>query len=384
VVTTNNLLNVTSSGMLGPLLVLIARDFGTTVGQVGQVAAATYLTWASIALVSGFIADRFGRRPLLVANSTGMALFNAFCAMAPGFGFLLVGRLLTGLASGMGPVAVMATLGDQFPPQRRGMAFGLLNATFGAAALVTVPTLAAVGGVFGWRVPFVIVAVACALMVLPLWLVLPTGRPSTRQVGVWNAYRVAASAPNAGRLLLANMLERMFFAVMTIYLAAFLVEVHGLTTVQAAPWLSLVGGIMLAGNVAGGWLADRLDRARLFVLCQALAGLLVILLFTGLGGLAGSIVLACLVTLSNACGRPGFLAMATSASEKQRGTMVGLVSGTTNIGWALGGALGGLAIGLGSYTGLGWTALAVGVMSAVFAPRSDGRSDGLGGRGISS
>jgi predicted MFS family arabinose efflux permease len=60
--------------MMAPLLVNLAQAFQTSVGVVGQLAAATAVTWGLIAPLAGPVADAFGRRRLLLTGLLLMAL----------------------------------------------------------------------------------------------------------------------------------------------------------------------------------------------------------------------------------------------------------------------------------------------------------------------
>ena len=57
--------------MLGPLLVVLAAEFNTSVAVAGQLAAATFVTWGITAPLVGPFSDTYGRRPVLL---TGLAI----------------------------------------------------------------------------------------------------------------------------------------------------------------------------------------------------------------------------------------------------------------------------------------------------------------------
>ena len=57
---------MTSSMMLGPLLVELSNAFQTTVALTGQLAAASAITWALTAYLAGPLSDMYGRRLILL------------------------------------------------------------------------------------------------------------------------------------------------------------------------------------------------------------------------------------------------------------------------------------------------------------------------------
>src|SRR5260370_42593309 len=64
----------------------LQRDLGATVGDVQWVVEAYTLFLASLILVSGALADRFGRRRLFMLGVSAFALASAGCGLAPSIG----------------------------------------------------------------------------------------------------------------------------------------------------------------------------------------------------------------------------------------------------------------------------------------------------------
>ena len=114
-------------------------------------------------------------------------------------------------------------------------------------------------------------------------------------------------------------------------------------------------------------MGDRFRKAAIFVVAQALAGSVGLLLFGLAPGLVASVLVGGLFGLSNATSRPAFLALGSELSPRYRGALLGLLSLTNQGGSVLGSSLGGLAIALGSYGTLAILALCGGVGAAVLA-----------------
>jgi len=88
--------------MLGPLLVALAHAFQTSVAIVGQLAAATAITWGITAPLAGPASDAYGRRRMLLTGLMLMALGILGALLAWNYTTLLVCRLLTGVGGGDG------------------------------------------------------------------------------------------------------------------------------------------------------------------------------------------------------------------------------------------------------------------------------------------
>ncbi|HEY4305773.1 MAG TPA: Tet(A)/Tet(B)/Tet(C) family tetracycline efflux MFS transporter [Gemmatimonadaceae bacterium] len=114
--------------------------------------------------ILGALSDRYGRRPVLLLSLTGAVVNYAFMAVAPSFGWLLVGRAVGGLTAANASVAA-AYLTDITPESGRARTFGYLSAAFGVGFIVG----PAMGGLLvGWslRAPFIAGAILNALNLL--------------------------------------------------------------------------------------------------------------------------------------------------------------------------------------------------------------------------
>ena len=360
---------VTAITMVGPLLLDLSRELGVALGQAGLLAAAMSLPWALGAPFTGLLSDRLGRRPLIVLALAGIGLSTIAAAFATTFTGLLVARFAAGLFGAFGPASVMAAVGDLYPPQRRGMAMGWLNAGFGLAAVAGVPAVGVIDGLFGWRWAFA--ATGGVLLVLAglVHTLFPSPRPTHTGSSLRQTYSAVLGTPLLGNVLTANLLERSIFNAAVLYLPPFLMLSYGLTAADVAPALALVAIGTIVGNTVGGWLGDRFQgpRAAIFVSAQLAAGCIGLALFGLVPGLVVSVLLGAIFGLVNATSRPAFLALGSELSPRYRGALLGLLSLTNQGGSVLGSTLGGLAIGLGSYSTLAVLALCGGAGAAALA-----------------
>src|SRR5919108_2891451 len=106
--------------MLGPLLVALAHEFQTSVAVVGQLAAATAITWGLTAPLAGPVSDAYGRRRLLLIGLMLMALGMLGSVLAWNYSALLTFRLLTGMGAAAVTPNSIAAIAEVFPPTGRG------------------------------------------------------------------------------------------------------------------------------------------------------------------------------------------------------------------------------------------------------------------------
>lgn len=358
---------VTSVTMIGPLLVDMSRDLGISVSQAGLLAVAAGVPQALFSPFSGLLSDRLGRRPMIVVAFASVGVLSFAAALTPGFAALLAIRFVAGLLGSLAPSSLMASVGDLFPAERRARAMGWFNMGFSFAAIGGVPVMGAVGGVFGWRWAFAAIGLVMLLLAGCVWRWFPRIAPMASGTSVMATYRAVWGVPRLLNLLGANLLERSLFAMVAIYLPAFVMLSFNLTAVGVAPVLVMVAIGAIAGNVVGGRLGDRFNKPGIFVIAQIISAGLGLALFGAGLAFAPVVGLATLLTLCNSASRPAFLAYGSELAPRQRGALFGLIALTNQSGLVIGSAVGAAAIGSGGYQGMAPAALAQGALAAALA-----------------
>ena len=143
----------------------VAREFHV---DIKQVAVALFLTLAFRplgALIFGRLADRFGRRRVLMVDVTAYSILGLACAFAPSLLWLLVLRSLFGIAMG-GEWGTGASLAmESIPAKSRGIVSGILQSGYPCGYLLCAIAYGLLFNSIGWRGMF-------ALGILPALLVL--------------------------------------------------------------------------------------------------------------------------------------------------------------------------------------------------------------------
>jgi SHS family lactate transporter-like MFS transporter len=143
----------------------IATEFGTHISEVSFAIMLTLMMRPVGALIFGRFADRFGRKPTLMASVTLYSVFELLSGFSPNLTVFLILRALFGIAMGgewgVGAALTMETV----PLKSRGIVSGLLQAGYPSGYLIASVVFGLLYQHIGWRGMF-FVGVLPALLVL--------------------------------------------------------------------------------------------------------------------------------------------------------------------------------------------------------------------------
>ena len=201
----------------------ISADFGT---KPSEVLGAVFLTQAFRpvgALMFGVLADRYGRRPVLMINILSFSIIELACAFAPSLTVLLTLRALFGVAMG-GEWGVGAALAfETLPKEGRGAFSGILQEGYAFGSILASGAFALFYHSIGWRGLFILGALPALLVFYvqarvhesPVWLA-QSRKHRVEPVGVH-------VAKQSGRLM--EFLPRFLFLILL--MTAFMTLSHG-------------------------------------------------------------------------------------------------------------------------------------------------------------
>lgn len=189
-------LNALAIDMMLPALPAIARGLGVSHPNDQQYVIIAYtIGFGAGQMVWGPLADRFGRRPLLVVGLSLYALLAVSCAVAPTFALLLAGRAAMGAAAAATRVLVTAMVRDMFEGEAMARVMSLVFMVFmvvpvlapsiGQAVLTVAPWQA----IFGLLSGYAVIVLGWCLLRLPETLH-PEDRRSLRPGAILEATRL--------------------------------------------------------------------------------------------------------------------------------------------------------------------------------------------------
>ncbi len=164
----------------------MAADLGLTPADGGRLAGYLGMAWGISALVMGYLADRIGRRAVLVPAIIVFSLMSVFSGLAGSVMALVIVRIIMGVAEGPVASTGVAVAVEASKPARRGMNNGIFQCMISLFGLALAPIIATrLLESYSWRAVFMIVGVPGLVLAVLMWLVVrePLRRAATGHGG---------------------------------------------------------------------------------------------------------------------------------------------------------------------------------------------------------
>lgn len=225
-------LDVMALGIVIPVLPQLIEQFTGSNAKAGLINGLFVAGWAVMQFLFspliGSLSDRYGRRPIILISSAGLALDYVLVALAPNLWWLAAARIIGGITTASFSTA-SAYLADVTPPEGRAKAYGLIGAAW-SAGFVAGPLLGGLLGDWSPRAPFWAAGALSAAAFLYGLLVLPESlAPDKRMAFSWRranplgSLRLLRSHPELTGLASVNFLlwfaHHVFTAVFVLYAA---------------------------------------------------------------------------------------------------------------------------------------------------------------------
>ena len=268
-------LDVMALGIVIPVLPQLIQEFTGSNARAGLINGAFVALWAVMQFVFspliGSLSDRYGRRPIILISSAGLALDYVLVALAPNLWWLALARIIGGITTASFSTA-SAYLADVTPPEGRAKAYGLIGAAW-SAGFVAGPLLGGLLGDWSPRAPFWAAAALSAAAFVYGFFVLPESlAPEKRMAFSWGranpigSLRLLRSHPELTGLAGVNFLlwfaHHVFTAVFVLYAA----HRYGWGPSQVGALLALTGVLdMIVQGLVTGRLVKRFGDARVMV-----------------------------------------------------------------------------------------------------------------------
>jgi MFS family permease len=258
-------INFIDRGNLATAAPMMQDELHLSASQLGVLLSAFYYSYVVCMPATGWLAERYGTKPVLAAGVTVWSIATLMTGFAGSFAALLALRLLLGVGESVAFPCASKVLAHAVEVSRLGIANGVLS--FGYLIGPAVGTL--IGGyfmtVFGWRPVFVIFGALSSLWLWP-WLRVVIGPP--------DAYQVARQPaddpqPSYGQIIrrrelwgasIGHFSSNYVYYFIASWLPFYLVKSRGFSMgsmIAIATWAYFLNA---SSALLMGWLADRWIR----------------------------------------------------------------------------------------------------------------------------
>ena len=257
-----NLLNYIDRYILSGELLPIQHEFHATDQQMGALGTAFFFVYMFAAPATGWLGDRFRRKPLIIAGALLWSLATLSALWIHSYSTLYLRQALVGVGEATFGIFAPAVLSDFFPERERNRVLSVFYIAIPVGAALGYLAGGQIGSHWGWRAPFLVCSLPGFLVaVLYGWLAREPRRGLTdRARPTLNRNTVLGIFTNPAFLTATFGLATLTFAMGGIswWMPEFLRRSGGMSMASASLTvgaITVVDGI--AGTLAGGWVAHR-------------------------------------------------------------------------------------------------------------------------------
>ncbi|MBB5066202.1 MFS transporter [Granulicella mallensis] len=261
----------------------VKGEFRLSDDQIGSLTLWFFVAYVLSSPITGWLGDRFPRKPMIVIAALGISAMNFFTASVHGYLSLNIRHAALGVVEASFGIFAPALLADFYAEDRRNTVLTIFNVAIPVGAALGFLTGGMIGHSHGWRMAFIASAVPGALIALLILFFMkePQRTGSGQDKAVADKASVLSLLTNKAYLCSILGYAAVTFSLGGIswWMVSFLQRINGFSQDRAG---TVMGGITvvcgLGGTVCGGvlaqWWSKKSDKA--LYLVPALSALLAV------------------------------------------------------------------------------------------------------------
>ncbi len=257
-----NLLNYLDRYILPGVQPLVQKEFQVNDERMGALTYAFFITYMIAAPLTGWLGDRFPRKPLLVVSTFLWSLATLFTAWVHDYNTLYFRHAIVGIGEASFCIFAPSLLADYYPETQRNRILSAFYLAIPVGSALGYLTGGILGSRYGWRAPFFVAAFPGILIAVLLWsLVHEPKRGSSDQLAATvDRATVLGMLRNPAYLSSTLGMAMLVFSMggMSVWMPTFLYRYGGYSLGKAnliLGGITVIDGIL--GTWIGGWVAQR-------------------------------------------------------------------------------------------------------------------------------
>ncbi|MEM3659180.1 MAG: MFS transporter [Thermoproteota archaeon] len=253
--------------LISPLLASIRDEFNLTFTQLGAIQTGASIVAVIFMPVWGYLFDKYAR-PLLAALASAIwGCTTVLSTFSRNFVELAFTRALTGIDN-EATSGIVSFIGDNFPPEKRSTAIGVLNTSGALGALIGTLIGTLMGTALGWRNAFIVTGVPGLLLAILILTTLkdkPRGSTEPELMAVKDRLKDTFRKDSLIRVLRRKSMVFLFvqgffgvfpWQIITYWFFLYMTEIRGLDSETQLLVMLVALLTMVVGNVVSGVISD--------------------------------------------------------------------------------------------------------------------------------
>jgi len=277
---------------------------------IGFLASGYFYPYAIMQLPTGILSDSWGPRKTITLFFLIAAVGSVILGLSMDISSAIFGRVLVGLGASTLYVCALKILSQWYKGEEFATMTGFLIAIGGIGLLVSTIPLALLSNAVGWRIPFILTGAITLILALLVWIfvrnspqelgmpTIATNNSSKGHMPLLGMPAIVKNSPSNQKVPIIKSTIKILslkyywpasiwmFCTMAIYLAfgglwggPYLIQIYGMTKVEASKVLSMIAVGMIIGSPLMGILSDRIIKRRKIVVNVSSVILLIIMVF---------------------------------------------------------------------------------------------------------
>jgi predicted MFS family arabinose efflux permease len=256
-----NLFNFIDRYVLPGVQPLVQKEFGVNDAQIGLLTTAFFFTYMLAAPVTGWLGDRYPRKPLIIIGALLWSAATLYTAEVHSYRTLLIRHAIVGIGEATFSIFAPAMLADFYPERERNRVLSIFYVTIPVGGALGYLIGGVLGERYGWRAPFFVAALPGVLIALAFWIFVREPRRGSAD----------SLAPTFNRATFSGLWHNPAFWTATLGMAMWTFAVGGISTFlptffvrfanmsvakagTVSGALTVIDGLL--GTIVGGWVAQ--------------------------------------------------------------------------------------------------------------------------------